>query len=338
MTTTPLRIAAQTMQRTFYDILIREQVPPEIADKCASLFTENSLDGIYSHGVNRFSRFVGHVKKGYVKPAEKPTLIHAFGNMQQWDGNLGPGPLNAMQATEQSMELAQKFGIGLVGLSNTNHWMRGGTYGLKCAQKGFVFIGWTNTIANLPPWGSAQNKLGNNPIVFAVPFRGDAILLDMAVSQYSFGKLKDCENFGKELPLIGGYNANGELTTNPGEILNGGRALPIGFWKGSGLSLLLDILVTILSAGLSTQQITEKGKEEYAVSQVFITIDLSKLKNFPAVEATIEQIIRDYESAEPLDPNQPIHYPGQYRTEIREQNLKNGIPVSPKVWEKICSL
>ena len=299
---------------------------------------KTGLDGIYSHGVNRFSRFVGHVKKGYVKPAEKPTLIHAFGNMQQWDGNLGPGPLNAMQATERSMELAQKFGIGLVGLSNTNHWMRGGTYGLKCAQKGFAFIGWTNTIANLPPWGSAQNKLGNNPIVFAVPFRGDAILLDMAVSQYSFGKLKDCENFGKELPLIGGYNANGELTTNPGEILNGGRALPIGFWKGSGLSLLLDILVTILSAGLSTQQITEKGKEEYAVSQVFIAIDLSKLKNFPAVQATIEQIIRDYESAEPLDPNQPIHYPGQHRTEIREQNLKNGIPVSPKVWEKICSL
>lgn len=338
MTITPQLIAAENMRQTFYDILTREGLEPDAARKCADIFTNNSLEGVYSHGVNRFSRFVGHIRNGYIKPIESPTLVHAFGNIEQWDGNLGPGPLNAMHAAERSMELARQFGVGLIGLANTNHWMRGGTYGLECAKKGFAFIGWTNTIANLPPWGSAQNKLGNNPIVFAVPFRNDAILLDMAISQYSFGKLKDSLGFGKKLPHVGGYSAEGKLTRNPDKILNGGRALPIGFWKGSALSLLLDILASILSAGLSTHKISQKGKEEYAVSQVFISIDLSKLTNFPAIESTIEQIIRDYESAEPLAPTNPVHYPGQYRNKIREENLKNGIPVIPAIWDKIMAL
>jgi len=338
MTTTPIHIAAHTMRQTFYDILIRECLSPDSAKKCAEIFTDNSLEGIYSHGVNRFSRFVGHIRKGYIKPKEKPTLIHGFGNIEQLDGNLGPGPLNALHATDRCMALAQQFGIGLVSLANTNHWMRGGTYGLECAKKKFAFIGWTNTLANVPPWGSAQKKLGNNPIVFSVPFRDDAILLDMAISQYSFGKLKDMHNFGKELPQVGGYSSEGKLTKIPGEILNGGRALPIGFWKGSALGLLLDILATILSSGLSTHQITQKGAEEYAVSQVFICIDLSKLANFPVIESAIEQIIQDYQSAEPLLAGNPVRYPGENRNKIREQNLQNGIPVNPDVWEKILLL
>ncbi|WP_163718195.1 3-dehydro-L-gulonate 2-dehydrogenase [Mangrovibacterium lignilyticum] len=338
MTTSAIYIQAAEMQQTFFDVLVREKVEPDVALKCAEIFTKNSLEGIYSHGVNRFSRFVRHIRKGYVKPQEKPSLIHSFGNIEQWDGNLGPGPLNALHAAARSMELARKSGMGLVSLANTNHWMRGGTYGLQCAEKGFAFIGWTNTIANLPPWGSAQSKLGNNPIVFAVPFRQDAILLDMALSQYSFGKLKEVSNFGGELPQPGGYSASGELTKSPNDILEGGRALPIGFWKGSALSLLLDILASILSGGLATHKITANGQEEYGVSQAFICIDLQKLANFPAIESTIEEIIQDYQSTESLSANKPVRYPGQNRKEIREKNLKHGIPVNRAVWERISSL
>lgn len=333
-----LRISPHKMKETFFEILIREDLDSESAMRCAELFTQNSLDGINSHGVNRFARFVNSIRKGSIDPKASPSLSHTAGALEQWNGNLGPGPLNAFHASDRAMELATQYGLGLVSLAQTNHWMRGGTYGLHCANKGFAFIGWTNTIANLPPWGSAENKLGNNPIVFAMPYQDDVILLDMAMSQYSFGKLKNEQALGNDLPQAGGYSANGELTCDPSEILNGGRALPIGYWKGAAFSLLLDLFATILSGGLSTASVTRQKGEEYGISQIYIAIDLKQLNNYPSINKAIDEIIQDYLSSKPLDANQPIHFPGQNRKMIAAENAQNGIPVSAPIWEEVLAL
>ena len=93
-----------------------------------------------------------------------------------------------------------------MGLRNTNHWMRGGTYGWKAAEEGFLFMGWTNTMPNMPPWGGDTAALGNNPFVLAIPRPGGHIVLDMAMSQYSYGKLEWHQKCGTELPEYGGYN------------------------------------------------------------------------------------------------------------------------------------
>jgi 3-dehydro-L-gulonate 2-dehydrogenase len=87
-------------------------------------------------------------------------LLHNCGGLEQWNGILGPGPLNAVYATERAMHLASAHGIGCVALGYTNHWMRGGYYGWQAAKKGFVFIGWSNTIANMPAWNAVDTRLG----------------------------------------------------------------------------------------------------------------------------------------------------------------------------------
>jgi 3-dehydro-L-gulonate 2-dehydrogenase len=233
------------------------------------------------------------------------------------------------------MEIARQFGIGSVCLGHTNHWMRGGTYGWRAARAGFVFISWTNTIANMPPWGSEIPKLGNNPLVFAVPYGKEAIVLDMAMSQFSFGALELQKFKGKKLSVIGGFDTRGELTTDPEEILKTNRALPIGYWKGAGLSLLLDILGTILSGGLSVKQISQQSSE-INVSQVFIAIDISKLKNFSTINETVKNIIDDYHSS-PDGVNQVV-FPGERVLALRLENSKNGIPVFKNIWDEIRGL
>ncbi len=336
--TESLYIPAQQMQELFFTLLRNEGFSEDDATNCANIFVQNSLEGIYSHGVNRFARFIRHRRKNYIFPTAKQSLISKTGAIEQWDGQLGPGPLNAQFATDRAMQLADEHGIGLAALANTNHWMRGGTYGLSAAEKGYAFIGWTNTMANLPPWGAKENKLGNNPIVFAVPFKDTPILLDMAVSQYSFGKLKMANAANEELPQVGGYDTAGKLSTDPAEILESRRALPIGFWKGAGLSLLLDILACILSSGLSSSQISKNGREEYGVSQVFICMNLKKLNNYPAIESTLEDIIADYQSAQLVNPGKQLRYPGQNRPAIRAKNERDGIPVNKQVWDEILAL
>jgi 3-dehydro-L-gulonate 2-dehydrogenase len=330
-------IPFETMKSEFLRILVKNGFAEVKADKCASVFAQNSLDGVLSHGANRFPRFISYIQKGYVQANAEPTLVHQAGAMEQWNGNLGPGPLNAVFATDRAMDLAGKHGIGLVGLANTNHWMRGGSYGWLAAKAGFIFIGWTNTTPNMPAWGGKNPTLGNNPLVMAIPYHEEAIVLDMAMSQYSFGKMEEKQLSGEKLPTPGGFDSEGNLSNDPGKILESWRSLPVGYWKGAAFSLMLDIFAAMLSGGLSTSGVGKK-EDEYGVSQVFIAIDPKKLVNFPAIQSTLDATITDLKNSTLINEDSPVRYPGEKVLQIRKENLLKGIPVDQRIWDEIIKL
>lgn len=321
------------MKTVFRSILLQNDFSDDNAEACAEIFTANSVDGVYSHGINRFALFVRMVKEGSVLPNAEPHLIHALPALEQWDGALAPGVLNATKATAKAVRLAKEKGIGCVALANTNHWMRGGYYGWQAAKERCVFIGWSNTIANMPAYGASDVRLGNNPLVVAVPFGDEAIVLDMAMSQFSYGAMQSAALKGEELPVHGGYNAAGSLTKDPSAVLATGRTLPIGYWKGAGLSLLLDILSAILSGGLATHQVSKQGAEK-GLSQVFVAIDTKQLHNYSGIEACIASIIADYKQSVA---EKEVLYPGERVLRSRAQNRENGIPVAQKIWNEILS-
>lgn len=330
-------VPASLMQETFFSILLKNGLSSTAATECATVFTQSSVDGVYTHGVNRFPRFVEYIQKGYVNKEAVPSLKNKFNGIEQWDGNLGAGITNAVFATEQSMQLAAEFGIGCVALANTHHWMRGGTFVWQAAKAGFIFIGWTNTIANMPAWNAADAKLGNNPLVIAMPYKDEAIVLDMAMSQYSFGALELAAMKKETLPVAGGFDANGLLTNNPPAILASRRVLPTGYWKGAGLSLLLDILATVLSGGFAVHEITKK-EAEFGLSQVFVSIDISKLGNSSAIVQAVDNIITDYKNSIPANDAGSILYPGERVLATRKRNNENGIPVMKKIWETVLQI
>ncbi|MCY7422965.1 MAG: 3-dehydro-L-gulonate 2-dehydrogenase [Chitinophagaceae bacterium] len=332
-----IRIGYNELKSVFYDILCKLGFTNEKAEACATVFANNSLDGVYTHGVNRFPRFVQNVKDGVVIADNEPVKTGGTNALEQWDGQLGPGPLNAMVCTDRAIELAKQNGIACVALANTNHWMRGGAYAWQATKKGFAFICWTNTIANMPAWGAFDSRLGNNPLIMGIPYKDEAIVLDMAISQFSYGAMEKLAMKNKQLEVPGGFNESGEMTKDPQEIIKSNRSLPVGYWKGSGLSLLLDILAAVLSGGKSTSQVTEQ-KSESALSQVFIAIDLQSLHNFPSINLILNNIITDYHAASPDGSGNAILFPGERVVQTRKQNLVEGIPVNSKVWEQIQSL
>ncbi|MFD1255665.1 3-dehydro-L-gulonate 2-dehydrogenase [Mucilaginibacter terrae] len=329
-----MRILYETLQAEFKRVLLKLGFTETKAQQIAIIFANNSRDGVYTHGLNRFPVFVQYVNEGKVKPDAQPVADEGLGLLERYDGNLAPGMLNAQFCMDRAITLANEHGMGCVAIRNTNHWMRGGTYGWQAAEAGCIGICFTNTIANVPPWGGVEPRLGNNPLVIAVPREGGHVVLDMAISQYSFGKLQQYHAAGNELPLPGGYNKAGELTTNAGEIMETWRLLPIGFWKGSGLSLMLDLLVTILSQGRSTAEIS-KSKAEYGVSQVFICI---KPHGTAQNADLIEQIIAYTKTSGLEDPEKAIRYPGEGTLATRNKNLQQGIPVDELIWAKVKAL
>ena len=135
-----------------------------------------------------------------------------------------------------------------------------------------------------------------------------------------------------KLPVPGGYDSNGELTNDPGAIYQSQRVLPVGFWKGSGLSLVTDVLLTALTGGKSVKKITE-GVKESGITQLFISIYKVELH-----EQLINEIIDYTKSSEPVEPGGKIFYPGEKTLMTRKDSLEKGVEVNEGVWEKVKGL
>ena len=306
---------------------------------CARLFADTTCDGVYTHGLDRFPRFAEMVANGCIDVTASPTQVAGPGALERWDGNLGPGNLNAHAAMQRAIALAREHGLGGVALANTNHWMRGGSYGWLAADAGVFALCWTNTLANLPAWGAAAPTVGNNPLVIAVPRpHGAHVVLDMAMSQFSFGALSAYTARGVQLPVPGGYDQGGNLTTDPAAIEASKRALAIGYWKGSGLSLVLDMLAAMLSGGYATHRIPRESTRESGVSQFFLAIDPSSFAAAAELDRIAAGILDSLRAATPVDPTRPVRYPGEHTLQLRQENLRLGVPVTPEVWDKLQSL
>jgi 3-dehydro-L-gulonate 2-dehydrogenase len=332
-----LRIPYQDLFDALLRVLLKLEFEPGAARLCAQLFADTSRDGVHSHGLNRFPRFVSMIRNGYIQVHATPELQAASGPLERWDGKLAPGNLNAWHSMERAIALAREHGMGCVALANTNHWMRGGTYGWQAADAGVIAICWTNTFPNLPPWGASDPRVGNNPLVIAVPRLEGHVVLDMAMSQFSYGALASYRAHGELLPVDGGFDQQGRLTRVPAEIEASNRPLPIGFWKGSGLALMLDLLAALLSGGKATHQITADPNRENGQSQVFLAFDVASLNGTDRVSRIVEQVV-EYFQLPPNSLGERIRYPG-YRVLItRRDNLANGIPVEPSVWRQLDTL
>lgn len=336
-----LRVSYQELLEALRRALLKLGLESARASLCARLFAETTCDGVYSHGLNRFSRFVAMIHNGSIDIDALPELVASTGAVERWNGRLGVGNLNAYQSMERALTLATEHGIGAVALANTNHWMRGGSYGRQAADAGMIGICWTNTLANLPPWGASDPRLGNNPLVIAVPRAGGHVVLDMAMSQFSYGALTSYQVSGKQLPVNGGYDLAGQLTRDPKEIEASGRPLPIGYWKGSGLALLLDLMAAMLSGGEATHQIPTDPERENGLSQVFIAIDLTALDQNSLAAGLADQIADQIIGSLQL-PAHPIservRYPGERVLETRKENLAQGIPVELSVWHELLTI
>ncbi len=331
------RIQFDEMKAEFKRVLIKKGCDDASADLSAQLMTETSCDGVYSHGVNRFPRVIDYIEKGYIDLKAKPTRLEGMGAFERWDGNLGLGNVNAKLSMDRAIALAKEFGIGCVALANTNHWLRGGSYGWQAAEAGCVGICWTNTQPNMPAWGARDRRIGNNPFVMAVPRKEGHVVVDIAMAQFSYGQMESTAMRGDRLPVPGGYDEQGELSCDPKEIAKTWRVLPIGYWKGSSLSIVMDLIATVLSGGRSTVGVGKLGSDEYGLSQMFIAMDATRIAGEDYLASAVREVIENIQGSDRVDADTPVLYPGERSMSNRAKNSAQGIPVDDAVWARIKS-
>jgi 3-dehydro-L-gulonate 2-dehydrogenase len=317
-----MRVSFDELHHTLHRALATTGMDDDRARRCARLIAESTCDGVPSHGLNLVPRLMTMIRSGVVDVHARAARVSAHGAIERWDGRRGVGALNAYDAMDAAITLSRAHGIGCVALANTNHWMRGGSFGWQAADAGCVGLCWTNTLPNLPPWGADTPRVGNNPLVIAVPRAGGHVVLDMAMSQFSYGALASYRKRGEPLPVDGGFDRDGHLTRDPAAIEASKRPLPIGYWKGSGLSMLLDMMAALLAGGRATHELEADPERETGQSQVFIAVDAASLATRDEAMRIIEGIVV----------STGVRYPGQRAAEARRANLSDGIAVDTDAW------
>ncbi len=332
-----IRIPFEMMKEQFKNVLLKRGMQGSDAELCSTLIAETSLDGVYTHGANRFSALIKAIDEKVVDVDAHATLYESFGCFERWDGQGGVGNLNAHACMKRAIALAKEHTIGCVALKNNNHWMRPGSYGLMAAEQDCIGILWTNTMPLMPAWGGLDAKVGNNPLVLAIPAQEGPILVDMAMSLFSYGKLETYARENRPLVVSGGYDQDGQLTKDAGAILSSKRPLPIGFWKGTSLALALDLIAASLSGGRTTRSVGTL-QAEGQVSQVFLAFNLAAFSDRRNIEEEIQATLDDLKQSELIEGNATVRFPGENRQKIRSENLMHGIPVDTTIWQAILSL
>ena len=332
-----LRIMADEVFSTIKDILLSRALSPDKAEILSQIIFSNTLDGVYTHGINRFSRIVSNIDSGVLDVNAEMEKVSSCGVIETYDGHFGIGPVNAYHAVHRAVEIAHDKGTGIVALAHNNHWLRGGTYGLYAADHGCIAIAWSNTKPNMMPWGSSELRIGNNPLVISVPVdNGVHFVFDAAMSQFSYGKLEEYRLRGEMLPVDGGFDDEGKLTKDPCAIEKNSSVIPFGFWKGTSLSIALDLVAAVLSNGFTVMDVGMEG-EERGLSQVFIVIDPSKISDGESIRKNTRKVLESITSCTARD-GKKLRYAGERLAAAREDNLANGIPVHESVWKTVLGL
>ena len=288
---------------------------------------------------NRIPRFVEYVQKGWINLEGKPQLVGAKGAVENYDGQLGIGITNALFCAERAAELAKEHGIGCVALKNTTHWMRGGTYAWKMAEAGFMGMSWINTESCMPLWGSDEPSVGNNPFCMAIPREDGPIVLDMAMSQYAYGKLGVYRLAGKQLPYPGGFDKEGNLTSDP-ELLRTAREFFLPDTGREAVWLLHWIWQQLLWQTADAEQIWTMRTREAALAAArslwhMIHIFFGTKEE---IQSMLNKRVAAANAAHPEREGGHVTCPGQRTIATREKSMKDGVSVDEAIWEQICAL
>ncbi len=302
----------------------------------AQRLVDSNLVGHDSHGVLRVGKYLEWVGEGWLKPNTAPTVVFDSDALAIVDGNRGFGQVIGEFATNLGIAKAAKSGIAMVGLRNCGHLGRLGDWAEMAAAKGQVSLHFLNTSGaqRVAPFGGSDRRLSTNPLAIGVPGGdGPPVILDITTSTVAEGKLMVAMNKGDEVPAGWIVDKHGKPTTHPGDFYDGGALLTIGEHKGSGLSILTDLLAGAITTGRSS----DPADTVLRNNMLSIFIAPAVYDGNGSVLAETKRFVDWVKASPPLVPGRPVLGPGDVERNTRAARLANGIPVDEKTLDDLIA-
>jgi len=309
---------------------------PDEAKTVARRLVDSNLVGHDSHGVLRVGKYLEWVRCGWLKPNTPPTVVFDSDTIAIIDGNRGFGQVTGEFATELGIGKAAKTGIAMIGLRNCGHLGRLGDWAEMAAAAGQVSLHFLNTSGaqRVAPFGGSDRRLSTNPLAIGVPVEGGPpIILDVTTSMVAEGKLMVALNRGERVPEGWIIDKEGNPTTDPGDFYDGGALLTVGAHKGSGLSIVTDLLAGAVTTGRSS----DPGDPILRNNMLSIYIAPAIYDAAGGVAREARRFADWVKGSPPATPGDPVRTPGEVERESRAARLANGVPLDDKTWSDLIA-
>ena len=302
---------------------------PAEAKTVARRLVDSNLVGHDSHGVLRVSKYLEWMRDDTLRPNTPPTIVFESDTVAIIDGNRGFGQVTGEFAAELGIAKAAKTGIAMIGLTNCGHLGRVGDWSDMAAAAGQVSLHFLNTSGaqRVAPFGGSDRRLSTNPISIGVPVEGrDPVVLDVTTSMVAEGKLMVAMNKGEQVPEGWIIDRDGAPTTEPKDFYAGGALLTVGAHKGSGLSMITDLLAGAVSTGRSSDP------DDSVLRNNMLSIYIAPAVYDPdgGVAKEARRFVDFVTASPPAKPGEPVLAPGDVERRNRAARTEAGVPLDDK--------
>ena len=309
--------------------------PDDLAELTAESLAQSNLLGHDSHGIIRLLQYGAWIRDGQIQVTARPEQGRRSGATAVVDGNWGFGQPAARMATEVAIGLAAAHGVGAVAVARCNHVGRLGEYVTRMADAGCIGLALCNSGPIVAPSGGTRRTFGTNPFAWAAPRAGaDPLVLDFSTAGIAEGKVRIAMARDEALPAGMIIDHNGQPSTRPQDLYDGGALLPFGGHKGSGLCLMIELVGGLLT-GMGAAPMPD-----YAGGNGTLLVALS-IEAFTGLDAFAGDAAafahRVTQSADGgTEPE--VYLPGQVEQQVATERAATGIPVPAATRRDITEL
>lgn len=304
------------------------------AEQTAAMLVWANLRGVDSHGVLRIPRYVEMVELGLINPASEPRQVSGKGAVAVIDAQRAPGAVGMNLATQTALRLADVHGIGWCAVRAITHAGAIGYYVQQAARAGRVAIAMTASKPLMIYYGSKAEGVSSNPIAIAAPTTNPdrPLLLDLSTASVAIGKIMAAKDSGQAIPAGWGVDENGRETTDPHKVK---AVLPMAGPKGSGLSLMIEVLASVMVTNPLISVALADGSDPGGNGLVAVLDPSAFGNNFTFEVDRLRAAVKGLPVADGLD---RIYLPGERGFEAMEKRSHSGIPLAQGTRSRLVTL
>jgi L-2-hydroxycarboxylate dehydrogenase (NAD+) len=347
------KFSSDHLQNFAIEVFKHFSVPEVDAVRASEVLILSDLRGIDSHGVARLHSYFDMLSLGRINPKPNVKIVRERKSVCTVDGDNGLGLVVGPKANEIAMDKADQFGSGWVSVCNTNHYGIASYYSLEALKRDMLGWSMTNSTKLVAPLWGAERMLGTNPISIAFPGKKNKpIVVDLATSAAAYGKIEIAKRKETTIPRGWIINKDGDMTTQPTDMIEGGALLPLGSerelggHKGYCLSAMVDILTSVLSGAnwgpfappFALRQEIPSRSVGKGIGHFFGAMQIDGFMDVEEFKQRIDEWIDVFRNTKPVKGQKAVLIPGDPEHEEEVIRRKEGIPLLQPVIDDLMDI
>ncbi len=321
------------------DLLRAAGLPQNDARLTADSLVAANLRGVDSHGVQLIPPYVAQIEAGNIKPGVRGEVASEDGACMVYDAQHGVGQVTSAECCKHIIRMTRKHGMASVAAREANHFGAAAYWAQILSREGYMGMVFCNATPLVAPWQGREPRFGTNPICVSLP-GPNLWLLDMATTTVAMNRIYKARASGEpEIPAGWALNAEGEPTTSTVEAVKG-SPMPLGGYKGSGLSFFIEILCAVLSGGAMSTQVGGLRVMDRPIrtSHFFMALDVGRFMPMDEFVERMTFLVNLVKASKPAKGYDEVLVAGD--PEWREEAFRreHGVPISDGIWNSLLQL